>query len=297
MIESINNCCSDLTCSDFLNVSGALLGALITGLTAVWIFRKGINEERKSKELEESVRLNDIEDLYFLLLENVSTGIKTQTELIDNYVNQINEDENKTIQIPKVINQDLNRIINLDSKDILKIYRNRNIRVEEYNKVFSNLDFILEIKNQIDNTYNKYLDKIVHYSELFTKYMNKILTLTSTYLAYEKIENPKTYKENPLWNFINDQILLYYKERDENNNIDYHYDAFIRPLNVGLVENFRKYRETVKITVLCKKANDSKFDYELNIKWLIDQIMTFNKDLKNSNKKITKHIEEYKKSR
>lgn len=279
-----------------LPVAGALLGALITGFIAIWIFRRGIKEEIKRKKIEENKRIDDIEDLYFLLLKNVSKGVNSQAKLLDDFIKEILTDKVKPIHIPKVINQDLTRIINLDSKDILKIYQRRNINVEEYNEVFSNLDFIVEVRKQIENSYNQYMDKIAHYSELFKIYMNKILTLTSNYLAHEKIDNPDTYKENDLWNFINTQILTYYKDRDENNNMDYHYDYFIRPLNVGLVEKYRMYRETVKMTDLCKKANDSKFDYELNVKWLSEQIDVFNTDLKNGNKIIEKHLEKYKKA-
>lgn len=281
---------------DFYNILGALIGVLITGGIAIWIFRKGIKEENKRKFLEENKRLDDIENLYFILLQNINKGINRQTELFDEFSKKILTDKTSSFHLPKVINQDLIKIVSLELNDILKIYQKRKISVEKYNKVFSNLNFIIEVNIQIENIYNQYIDKISRYSEIFKIFMNKILTLTSNYLACEKIDNPENFKNNPLYNFIKIQISTYYKDRDKHNNIDYHYDNFIRPLNVGLVENFGMYKETIEITNLCKKANDAKFDYELNIKLLAEQITVFNEDLKDGNKVIEEHLDKYKTS-
>ena len=96
-------------------------------------------------------------------------------------------------------------------------------------------------------------------------------------------QNDTNYQNNAFWHLLNNSILSYHQNKPTPETIEYMQTAFINPIKVAIISNFRHIPEAILIADNCRKAT-----------WLYSEIKmrseTLGKDFDRANTNMVKTI-------
>jgi hypothetical protein len=240
------------TPSKLINILGSIIGALLSGVFAIWVFVQG---KRNAKKEEEKMLFNYGEEIY-TLMKNITINSKKQVELLEQLVKSIKTNPH----IPGIfqhINFNLfKRAQSFDTTRVFKTFQHLNLEKKSYIKYYNSIDFLLEEFTNIDYDYHKNnSDVITPLSNDFIKFRQDIFSQGTDYIELKRRES-KT--DDSLYQFLNDLIIKYYKSPllPETVDIKYDFDMLIKPLKPELIEKYRDNDQANAILNLAKQAGD-----------------------------------------
>lgn len=139
-----------------------LLGVLITGLIAVYLFNQGIKKERKlNKELRDNAKQDLIEkeseDLEFFkkhfitLTEGVIGNSLKQKDDYQEYANKILKNPKQQHLPTQRTHENLNRLLKIDTQTLFHLIDSQGIEGKDFINFLGNLDYLNEIFQVIPN--------------------------------------------------------------------------------------------------------------------------------------------------
>ena len=183
-------------------------------------------------------------------------------------------------------------MLSFDPHNIWKVFSNYSIKNEYYIKFYSSLDYLNIVFEKIEDEVNNGNGKTVY--EFMNKLIvirNNLLNVISEYINTEKDRNPN-YKENNLWNFLNEIVLKYYSNNDGIPDIEKDYNELILPLKHELLKDeFRYQTISNEVLTLCKDGGDIHFSIIQINKELASDILKTTENIKKQNNVLKEIIE------
>ena len=238
------------------NILGALTGAGISGIFALWIFKKGKKQDKVQEEEKDKKRIESDRKTFFTLLDNVVETSRIQVTRYEEHIANTKVDPLANLAPQELTFQDLNRILKFESKQVIELYDYLGFSNEDYVKVVKNLDYLSAVFNKIpEDFWDVKNNNIENLSNVFIQTKNEILNLMADYLFEQKLSNPD-FEKDTLWLFFNELILDYYKDTDGKPELKYDYDKLINPLKVTLLRDFTFHKLSLEILKKTKVGGD-----------------------------------------
>jgi len=247
--------------SEFLNtVIGALLGALLSGIFAVWVFKMGSKKEKKRETEKELNRIKRSLSTFHTLLKGTVKTTKQQISDFESYI-KIIETNPFSNEVPKQLpHQSLDRIQKLSTAELIELFEHLSFSTDDYLKVVNNLDYLYSVLGQIPKDVESIKGGSIH--DLSTKFLeikSEILTDCADFLIALKNSDPK-HEDNDLWKFINQLIIDYYSgAKDGNPDLNYDYNKLVNSLKVTILFKFPLEPISNEILKKTKIASDIIF--------------------------------------
>lgn len=228
---------------DLTSIIASFLGALISGLIAIIIFRRGIKNEKK-KEKEKSVKESDeLEEFLFSNIYSLNFFINKQIDEIFKCSKKLKDWNNKDFLLPI--------FPELRTKDILKINQEKIFKTvvsdregESEHKIedfinlrnsFYNIGDFIKSQSELNNkTFQRYLFNI----ELWNNSLKELLELSNSFVLEYNIDTKKT--SDDFLKFYTDLFVNKQREiikNNDNDNMVLVFDNLIKPLKDYLKEN------------------------------------------------------------
>lgn len=229
--------------SNLINIVSALLGALISGLIAIYIFKKGLRNEEIKKKNEYKSESNDLEMFLFHNIYSLNFFIEKQIKEISNCSKNLKDWNNCDFSLsifPELTTKD---IFKISQEKIYKIFvtdreGDLNEKVNDFINLrnsFYNIDAFIESENELNKeVFQRQFVNI----ELWNQSLKSLLDLSNTFvLSYNS--NPVKGKDDFLELYTN---LFVNKQRElikenKNNNMVIVFEELIKPLKNYLKEN------------------------------------------------------------
>lgn len=267
-----------------------LLGAFIGAGAALLVFYLESRRERNNRRNERIQSDTNTLNYFIALLKSVLKIAEKQSGYYKEHKDNLTNKPFEQHFLNTVIAEDVNRILhNFDHERVFHSYlarfNNDMSRIETFQKIFSRLDLIEAIYKDAIKIHEKLQEELMT-SKL--KYKDLAEEETKSYCA-ELInvirQSDPNYADNPFWNLLNNAILDYHQNKPERETIEYMQSAFINPIKVAIISNFRHIPEAMIIANNCRKAT-----------WLYSEIKlrseTLGNDFDRANTSMSKTIEE-----
>jgi hypothetical protein len=253
--------------SEFMNILGAILGAVLSGVFAIIVFVQG---KRMDKKKEQKMLFNFGEEVY-TLLKNITINSKKQIELLDQLIKSIQANPHVPGKFQHINFNLLKRAQSLDTTKVFTTFQYLQLEKKSYIKLYQSVDFLLEEFTNIDFDYQKNNSEVITpLSNDFLKQRQEIFSKGTEYIEFKRREN-KT--DDPFYVFINDLIMKYYDSLPSPETVDikYDFDTLIKPLKPEIIAKYRDLDYANIILNFAKQAGD-----------LYVSITQINKELANS---------------
>ena len=227
---------SNSSLDNLFGIISSLLGALISGLIAIYIFRKGIKTERLIKKEEYIAESNDLEQYFFLNIDSVFFFINKQIEEISLCIKKIKDWNNSDFSLS--IFQELNtkNMWGINQERLYKIFISNRIGdlkdkasdfINAKNSLFNIEDFL---SNQMELN-KKISQKVLFNIELWNQSIKELLSLSNKFVYAYNLDSQK--KDDSFLKFYT--ILIVKKqmqliEENKNDNMQIYYNEIILPL-------------------------------------------------------------------
>jgi hypothetical protein len=238
--------------SDLMNILGSIIGAVLSGAFAIWVFFQG---KRNDKKKEEKMLFNYGEEVY-TLLKNITINARKQVELLEQLIKSIKTNPHIPGKFQHINFNLLKLAQSLDTTKVFTTFQYLNLEKKSYIKFYQSIDFLLEEFTNIDYDYHKNnSDTITPLSNDFLKLRQEIFLQGTEYIELKRRES-KT--DDPFYQFINNLIIKYYESPSlpETVDIKYDFDMLIKPLKPEIIEKYRDYDQANSILNLAKQAGD-----------------------------------------
>lgn len=243
-----------------------VLGVLISGLIAYWLFNKGIVKERmlyqekreNERKYEQKKIENEKKDLQIKELENLQKFGKLLTTLIINVIDisskqtgfykKFAEEFLKDLLgqhfIEEICLENLNRLLTLDIDRILQYFEYKNLNNDDFISTLGQIDYLNEVFKRIPNDIHENNGKVViELTNNLIAIRTKILKVCVGYLKNER-KNNEQFQNNPLWTTINSIVVDYHKDNDGKPSADWDYKNLIIPIKEKLLVDQFRFDET-----------------------------------------------------
>lgn len=269
-----------------------LFSAFFGGFISIWVYRKGIIEQKKVEKRKQIEDNNETEEYFKLNIKSIIQFIDYQVDEISKISKKTKDWESRNLSLPIKSELKLTEIREIDFKSLFQILvLNRKGKSKEKSSDFINIknclhnieDFVLTHEN-----INKVIhDKINKDSELWNNSMENLLQFNNKYVQSGILEN------DTLMILIQNKVVLKQREminKNLGNNLDSIYKEVIDPIIIqipSLNQRDPRVPELLEILIKIKKAYQSSknFKYQrrksllisgrrlLNIKRLLQQSM------------------------
>lgn len=238
-------------------IIGAFVGALLSGLFAIWVFERGIKNEKEKEAQKESNRIKRSLATFHTLLKSIIKTTKQQTSDFDEYIEKIKKNPLSNLVPKQLPHASLDRIQKLSTSELIELFQHLFLTTDDYLKTVNNLDYLYAVLNQIPKDIESVKGNSIH--DLSTKFIQtrgEIITTCTDFLIEMKRVDPK-HKDNELWKFIDGLIVDYYKGvGDGNPDLQYDYDKLVTPLKTVLIFKFPLEPVSNEILKKTKIASD-----------------------------------------
>jgi hypothetical protein len=232
-------------------ILGSIIGALLSGLVAIGIFMLGRKIDRK----KEKQKLYDFGDELYSLIKNITINSKVQVGFIKTLVKSIKEKPYTHGDYQKISNTLLKRAQSFDTTLTFNTFKILNLEKKSYIKFYSSIDFLFEVFSSIDDDYhNKNSEAITPLSNVFISLRQEILTLGTDFTDQKRKEKDL---KNPLYLFLENLVLVYYKNIPSTIDLKYDMEVLIRPLKYELLSKYRDIKIASDLLTLAKEAGDN----------------------------------------
>ncbi len=160
----------------------ALFGAILSGLIAIRIFKRGITEHRNEKILKEKNRLEDIKEFYFHIINSKIEPINKQIKTHGKLINLIKRKRVENFVYNFDLNLQFDDLHGIDQKDIYKIFlHNTNStfadEAEKFLKISNSIKLIESLENSTKDTMKYLNSKYQEHQDNFAVKVDKIQKL------------------------------------------------------------------------------------------------------------------------
>lgn len=174
-----------------LGILASLLGAVISGVIAVWIFKRGLDQEKKKEEQ----RLQTVKEFFQASLNMLQKPIDNQVANIDEFCTEL---EKRNFDIPMltfVTSLNIDSIESIEPKDLFKIYLNgeENKKTESFQLLMSKLILIRRLADDTNRDFNAFSTYFKQFEADYHKYVEEVVDLfnvevTNNLIAFGKHE-------------------------------------------------------------------------------------------------------------
>jgi len=236
---------------NIINVISALLGALISGLIAIWIFNKGLKKEKEKKRNEIIIENNNLELYFFHSVESVIFFIEKQVDEVLKCSRKTKDWNKSNFWLSILPELTTRNIWDINQEKLYDIF----VSNSEGDIKFKVNDFInLRIcLYNIDNvvTNQKELIKEIHERlivniELWNQSRKKLLNLSNSFVLEHNLKLIK--EKDDFLKFYTDLMVKRQRNLIENNVIDsieINFKELIEPLKKYLKDNPQFHDERV----------------------------------------------------
>lgn len=262
-----------------------LLGVLITGLFAVYLFNKGIEKERRlNKEFRDSAKQDLIEKEligleffkkhFIILTEGVIKNSLKQKDDYQEYANKIIKNPKQQHFPTQRTHENLTRLLKLDTRTLFQLIINHGIEGKAYINFLGNLDYLYEVFQVIPNDIHEGNGKkIIDLSQRLIDVRTEILNTAADFVGKEKYQN-KDHLNSPLWNTLNELIIEYYKNNDGIPSVEWDYEKLITQIKEKLLTEEFRYIEISNVLLnLSKTGGDIVFSIVEGNTYLANDIL------------------------
>jgi gas vesicle protein len=243
----------DIQLLDIVNFLGGILGAIISGIIAIWVFKRG-NIEEKEKEIN---KIFDFGEQLFVLIKNINENSKLQRDFILQYKESLEQKPYTYGNFKRVSLNALERARSFDITFVFNTFKVLNQEKNTFIKYYNSIDYLFSVFEIIYNDYRNYSNEIVTpMSNKFIELRNEILDKSADYLKKIKDEGKQPDK---FYDFLNNLIGDYYTSEERPQEIDIGYDVrkIIRPIKEELIKpDYSSYELTNEILYLAKRSGD-----------------------------------------
>ena len=192
------------TICNFCAILGSILGALLSGGFAIFIFVQGKKNDRK----RENQKLIYYGEEIYTLIKNIVVNSKKQSELLNDLIASIREKAYTHGNYQHISFNLLQRAQSFDTTFTFNTFKQLNLEKKSYIKFYSSIDFLLEVFTNVDNDYHKNNSELITpLSNDFIKLKQEIFTQGTNYIELQRREE-KT--DDPLYQYLNKLIMDYY---------------------------------------------------------------------------------------
>lgn len=164
-------------------IIASLLGALISGLIAIWIFKQGIKKQKKFDQSKEINRLLAIKKFYLHTVESNLEPLENQIKSNIKLINVIKRKVASNFSYRMITSLNFEDLKNIDQKDLFNIFLNQQIdesKVENFRKIKNSIriiesitDLAMDMVKYIDSKYQNYQDQFAIYIDKIQRIIEK----------------------------------------------------------------------------------------------------------------------------
>lgn len=158
---------------------GAVIGAVVSGGIAIWIFKRGERNEKKKAEK----RLVDFGKQIHATLDKLIPDLNQEKEMLEKYVDSLREQPHTHGIYQRVNLQLMKRAREFDTTLVFDTFRHLGLDDKTYVDYYKDLDFLDDVINCINNDHNK------HNTNVVTKLSNDFLRKTDDiFVGFESLD-------------------------------------------------------------------------------------------------------------
>jgi len=277
---------------DMCGVIGAFLGAFISALVSLFIYKQG---ERNVTKRQENEILDFGEDI-FILSKAIANSSNTQIESIDKFIKSTKKELYKAHVLEIVPYNQIERIRSFDIDKVKKAFKLLKIDNKDFVKFYNQLDYLYEVYKAVHEDYRE------NTSEFVTKFSNDFLQMRQEILAdiadYNESLREKKLSDSDIYKYL-DNLMVEYLSSIHGQlvpDINYDYENLIFKLITDLLES---HRDSEFLKIILRKLQKAKEFYisviganTHFIKSLEDKIESYKKAtnaLNEINNKLSQH--------
>lgn len=250
-----------------------ILGSIIGSGATIFALYKTIKFDKKKELVNEKKK--QIENLQHFsnLLDDVIHSVNLQINFMSNFCAKINNNDFEIPMLENLPNRNLERLVNLLSFDyyyhafIDNIPEKRQSQTEFMN-ICSLIDYFFTQNIQIISSVSKSIKsdnkRKVKYKQIVENTMNSIVSSYHSAKLNNQIDD--------FYNFINQTILEFYKNRNQNYSLTYYQTNFVEVLKTGLIENFSYNSNSENVLISLQNATYLYSEIKLQNRYLTDEI-------------------------
>ncbi len=247
-------------------IIGSLLGALLSGFAAIFVFWLRNRKDNNMKKME--LKLLGHELYYFM--DNIVSNMNSQVATIKELIESLKDGTYKHIILKRVVMNHVQRAKSFETNKTFSTFQYLGLPPKKFINYYSHLDFLFELLTAVDNDIEMNNSKVVTlYSNAFIESRNEALILITDYIGKCVLEK-KT--DDAFFKYLNNKIIEYHTNAKPEPDISYDLVELIRPLKVDLLRDFRDREITNGILTLLKKAGDIAFSIKDSNRKLLDDI-------------------------
>ncbi len=273
---------------------GVTKDTIFTTLITILIFALGLLFQQLYQKRKEKQRLVDVKIYFDSLLDNViHEFLPNQIKLFDQFYKEININTGIPITYNKVDDSNLRRILQVNQNDIFNIVRKNkpaDVYIKKYKMVISRLDFINSVLNLTKEFHQYILSDSKVSRETLQELVEDYLNLLTDYLGDAKKKEIHSHINDPMWNFINTEVFLFYEKN--NKTIEDFYNHLLRPIQVELITKHYHLNDDYadKIIHLGKTITTKRFHLRYSTVEVKLQFRTFTRYLRESEQSIKDNL-------
>ena len=223
------------TGTDWFNILTTILssaiGAIASGLIAIWIFKRGIAEQKNADREKELKRLQEVKKFYFHTIHSKLEPLKSQINYNFLLATKLREERasNFTVKFDPSLN--FEELLGIDQKDIFNIFiYDEKSDTAKYIEMKNSIRLIETINRETKDILKHLDSKYQTYQDKFADKVDKIQKLVQRYTHSNDIEKIELKADLFLFD-IWKQILEWEKLKDLDNRDPYILNEnFLQPI-------------------------------------------------------------------
>jgi hypothetical protein len=229
--------------SNLMTIFSALLGALISGLIAIYIFNKGLEKEKQKKRDYEIKESNELEQYFFHNIESIKFFINKQIDEISKCSQRTKNwnDKNLLLSIFPELNTKYIWEINQEKLYTIFVrYRDGDLKekAEDFINVRNclyNIDNFIKVQSEINTEISQ---RLIVSIELWNQSLKQLMSFSNSFVI-DYNSSPNKGKDDflKLFTFLMTEKQRQLKNENKHENMEIMVDEIIVPLKTFLKEN------------------------------------------------------------
>ncbi|GHT74608.1 hypothetical protein FACS189456_6150 [Bacteroidia bacterium] len=269
-------------CNDWWgNIIGSALGAIISAIVSLCIYRQGKKDEDKRRKKA----ILDFGEVIYLLTDKSVKNSTISIKEIENYISLVKREKYKWHNLNRITTTQLHRIKSFRPEEIKNVFRMLKVSNKDFANFYEGIDYLAE---EYANIYRDY-DNIV--KNCITPRSNKFLVMCedirNEIVKYTEQLRVAGSADEKIWQYLNNLICTYHQQRPEVSDIKYDYDNLVYKLLIAAVGD---YRHNDFMCSIVGKLSDAKPLYHDVVNANLDFIATLETSVVSSLERATNSL-------